>query len=178
MLLCLAMSACGGSNGGGRDLRIERPDEDQRDLIEAIVTGLQSHMGGEDLEDEATVLREATRGQRAIYALDWTTLEVNNGGWHQFFWNSSGALTDEAIAGAELIGARENAAILREAAAVFPRGQVPEDRSARWRALDSISDAEAERVFGPLETRWYARDLQLERLMVAYIEANPDEFLR
>jgi hypothetical protein len=134
--------------------------------------------GREDLEDEATVLREATRGQRAIYALDWTTLEVNNGGWHQFFWNSSGALTDEAIAGAELIGARENAAILREAAAVFPRGQVPEDRSARWRALDSISDAEAERVFGPLETRWYARDLQLERLMVAYIEANPDEFLR
>ena len=171
------MSACDGSNRAGRDLRIERPAGDQRDLIEAIVSGLQSHMG-EDLEDEAAVLRRATRGQRAIYALDWTTLEVNNGGWHQFFWNSSGSLTDEAIAGAELIGARENAAILREATAVFPRGQVPEDRSARQRALDSLLEAEVERVFRPLEVRWYARDRQLERVMVAYVESNPDEFFR
>jgi Domain of unknown function (DUF4375) len=177
VLLCVVMSACGGSNEREADLRIERPAGGGRDLIVAIVEGLERHMG-EDYEREAEVLRSAARGQRAIYALEWTTREVNNGGWHQFFWNSSGALTDEAIAGARLIGAGENATILREAAAVYPRGEVPEDRAERQRIVDSLSEAEIERVFGPLERRWYARDLELERLMVAYVEAHPDEFFR
>jgi hypothetical protein len=176
VLVLLAMPACA-ENGSERDLRIERPAAEGVDLLQAIVTGLESQMG-DDLENEADVLGVATPGQRAVYALDWTTLEVNNGGWHQFFWNSSGALADEAIAGAELIGAHENAAILRQAAAVFPRGRVPEDRAERQRILDSLSDAETEDAFGPLEERWYARDPELERLMVAYVEAHPDEFFR
>jgi hypothetical protein len=176
-LLCLVAAACGGSAERTRDLRIERPASGGRELLDAVVDGLARHMG-EDYEREAAVLRDATPGQRAIYALDWATLEVSNGGWHQFFWNSSGGLTDEAIAGAELIGAHQNAAILRDAAAVFPGGHVPDERAERQRIVDSLSEAEVDRVLGPLEERWYARDAELERQMVRYFEAHPDEFFR
>lgn len=169
---------CGSAGERDPDLRIEHPAGNQRDhLIVAIVDTIDKEIRG-DFRNWRTVLRAATPGQRAVYALDYTTLEVNNGGWHQFFWNSSGALTDEAIQGAALIGAREHAAILREAAAVYPRGEVPEDRAKRQQILESLSDAETEEVFGPLEDRWYARDRELQRLMVAYIEAHPDEFFR
>jgi hypothetical protein len=177
VLMCFVATACGGSDEHTRDLRIERPVSGGRNLPNAVVEGLASHMG-EDYAQEAAVLQDATPGQRAIYALDWTTLEVNNGGWHQFFWNSSGGLTDEAIAGAELIGADDNAAILRDAAAIFAGGQVPQDRAERQRVLDALPESEADRVFGALEERWYARDRELERLMVAYVEAHPDEFFR
>src|SRR5512133_2855080 len=38
----------------------------------------------------------ATPGQRAFYALHWTISEVSNGGFHQYFYNSTGYLAPEA----------------------------------------------------------------------------------
>jgi hypothetical protein len=175
VLVLLAMPACA-ENGSERDLRIERPAGEGVDLLHAIVTGLESQMG-EDLAQEAEVLDDATRGQAAIYALWVVDGEVNNGGFEQFFFNSSGALMDEAIAGADLVGARAQGRILRQAASVYPGGDVPEDREERDRILQSLA-ASAERTLGSLDGRWYAGDRELERRMVAYVEAHPDEFFR
>jgi hypothetical protein len=172
----IAVAACGGDGESKRDLRVERPTAQGYDLLHAIVDGLSAEMGGEDLPDEEDVLAEASPGQRAIYALTAADGEVNNGGFEQFFFNSSGALMHEAIEGAELIGASQQAEILRKAATIYPEGTVPKDRAERDRILQAVPGAELERVLGPLNDRWYAGDRALERLMVAYVEAHPDEF--
>lgn len=158
------------------ELLISRPRARGFDLLLAIVQGLEAHMGS-DYEREGEVLAKATPGQSAVYALWITDGEVNNGGFEQFFFNSSGSVMDEAIAGAELTGAAANAEILREAAEVFSEGDVPENREARWRILDALSDGEYEKL-SDLDGRWYDHDRELERRMVAYVRAHPEEFFR
>jgi hypothetical protein len=45
-------------------------------------------------------LHQAALGQRALYALYWLESETSNGGLHQYFWNPTGMLADEAVQGA------------------------------------------------------------------------------
>jgi hypothetical protein len=56
--------------------------------------------------------------------------EVNNGGFHQYFNNSSGDNTAEAIEALETIGASAAANLLRQAAAMF-RGICPRRTESR-----------------------------------------------
>jgi len=153
-----------------------RPQARGFDLLSAIVEGLRLQMGT-DFERESEVLASATPGQSAVWALWETDGEVNNGGFEQFFFNSAGALIDEAIQGADPIGASANAEILREAAEVFSDGDVPESREARWRILDSMSEEQYEQL-SDLDGRWYDRDRLLERRMLAYVKSHPSEFFR
>jgi hypothetical protein len=157
-------------------LLIQRPQASGFDLLLAIVEGMEARMGA-DYEREWEVLSRSTRGQSAVYALVLTDGEVNNGGFDQFFFNSSGSVMDEAIDGATLIRASANAGILEEAAEVFSDGDVPEEREARWRILDAMSEDEHEHL-SDLDGRWYAHDRELNRKLVAYVKANPEEFFR
>ena len=66
--------------------------------------------------------------------------EINNGGFDQFFFNSAGDRTAQIVEALEAIGAAHTAGIVRAAAAKFPGGVVPEDRTARQGLLlESVS---------------------------------------
>ena len=67
-------------------------------------------------------------------------VEVNNGGFDQFFFSSAGNRTRETIEALSAIGAHHTASIVRNAAAKFPGGLPPEDRFTRQRLLlDRVS---------------------------------------
>ena len=61
--------------------------------------------------------------------------EVNNGGFHQYFNNSSGDNAAAAVNALETIRAFRMAHILKRAIAKFPENVVPEDRGARLEIL-------------------------------------------
>jgi hypothetical protein len=66
--------------------------------------------------------------------------EVHNGGFQQFFYNSSGALYGNAIAGLEEMGASESLLLLQRAKQVFfDFADVPLDTGSRRRLLDGNS---------------------------------------
>lgn len=70
--------------------------------------------------------------------------EINNGGFDQFFFNSSGDKTADTIAALEAIGAKHTADIVRQAASKFPNGMPSTDRTLRQYQLEKISpDGEA-----------------------------------
>jgi hypothetical protein len=60
--------------------------------------------------------------------------EVNNGGFHQFFYNDAGNNTLQTIQALEAVGAAKIAAIVKRAA-MFPGGMPPKDRFARQDVL-------------------------------------------
>jgi hypothetical protein len=66
---------------------------------------------------------------------------------------------------------------LKEATAVFPESCVPENRQERWDALDTLSDEQLGQL-SALDDRWFAHDRELQRRMVAYVQANPKQFFR
>jgi hypothetical protein len=92
--------------------------------------------------------------------------EVNNGGFDQFFYNSTGDNTVETIQALEAIGAVTMADILRRAAAKFPGGMPPKDRLARQEILLQISpNAEA---FEDLDGEFYGYPDNLAELLTGY----------
>ena len=151
-----------------------RDELDERELVWEVVRPMWFSLKT-PYEPDAR-LELATAGQRALYALQWTVSEVENGGFDQYFWNSTGSLADEAVRGAPHLGATEYAEIVREACALFPGGAAV-DRAERGEQLDAFSDEQA-KALDELTTKFY--DL-LERedpteLMVRYVRQHPDEF--
>ena len=129
----------------------------------------------------AADLARLTPGQRALLALHWCVSEVSNGGFDQFFTNPSGLLVDEALAGFDRIGAREAAAVLREALELFATRPEPGDP-----AEPAFDDDEDEVAFDayrarhePLEDRFYDLvDEELYPRAAAYVRAHRGDFVR
>jgi len=121
-------------------------------------------------------LEAATPGQRALFSIVWLESEVNNGGFDQLFWNSTGVVWAEALRGFELIGATRHLELLRKAAAKMPGGAVPGDQSERQEVVDGLPEGS----FGELTDAFFelgdSPDHAPTRLLAAYIRANPAEF--
>jgi hypothetical protein len=87
------------------------------------------------LESIKTIPRDLT----LLYASLFCEQEVCNGGFHQFFSNSTGVLAPEALEGLKAIGQRGVAHILEEAMNAFGSPYL-RDRGARQTILHSISE--------------------------------------
>jgi hypothetical protein len=75
--------------------------------------------------------------QRTLFAAHWCQSEVLNGGFHQFFSNSTGVLAPESIVAFEALGMPQTAALVRNAIAWFGP-DYPRDRDERNERLDSV----------------------------------------
>ena len=123
----------------------------------------------------------ATPGQRAFYALHWTISEVSNGGFHQYFYNSTGYLAPEAITGAELLGASDYADVIRRATSIFPSEEALRDLDQRQEILEQATDNQ-DAFLASLDDELYALlespTQNPDVLFGPYIEAHPEEFFR
>jgi hypothetical protein len=122
------------------------------------------------------LLRDATPGQRALYALDSVDGEIQNGGVAALLSNPTGALVPEAIRGADLIGAAEYRTLLMELGSLFPAGRVPLEQPVREEVLEDVPVETLEH----LDERWFQlseRD-PLTRRYGPYIARHPSQFFR
>lgn len=96
-----------------------------------------------------------------LFAVHWCISEVCNGGFHQFFSNSTGVLAPEAAAGFRAIGMPETAAVVEQAMGRLPTPYI-RDREDRQEALDGLDpedlDKEDDSVspFDDLDDRFYS----------------------
>lgn len=96
---------------------------------------------------------------RHLLAVWWCDAEVCNGGFHQFFSNSTGVLAPEAAEGFRVVGLAECADLVEAAMAKFDE-PYPRDRVARRAALETLKRPGKKRAewdpFGELDDRYYA----------------------
>ena len=97
--------------------------------------------------------------------------EVSNGGFHQFFHNSSGNHTAEMICALETIEAFAMAEIVRRAAGKFPGGTPPKERPERQEALWKNFPATHE--FDELNEEFFAYPDNLSKLLESYTSNSP-----
>ena len=97
--------------------------------------------------------------------------QVNNGGFHQFFFNSSGDRTAETISALDAIGAHAVAGLLKHAAGMFPGGFPPKDRQARIQILRTYFPKTDE--FRDLDDEFFAYPDDIASLLANY--AGSDE---
>jgi len=97
--------------------------------------------------------------------------EINNGGFDQFYWNSTGDLALEAVEGFELIGANEKSSIIDTANREFPNGKPDENRSIRQSQLEDVRHSIASRLRS-LDDAYYKSSGDVIELLASYIESK------
>ncbi|MBL0731210.1 DUF4375 domain-containing protein [Piscinibacter sp. HJYY11] len=92
--------------------------------------------------------------------------EVNNGGFHQYYFNSHGALAEQTVEALDAIGAHETAAILSAANMDVGELPLPDEEGDRIAKLDEISMSSR---FSALETEFFEEREDRISLLAAYL---------
>lgn len=107
--------------------------------------------------------------EKRYFAVGCLDGEVFNGGFHQFFSNSSGEYYAHAVAGLEDLGAAHSLELLRRAKQVlFGFGEVPTDRMARFATMRKNDDPSLHRRCDELDTLYYDDPDSLAERLSAY----------
>ena len=126
--------------------------------------------------EEKSFIRSLTPGMLMLYTTWYFEAEANNGGFNQYFFNSSGSLAKEALDGLELLGAKLHASLLLKAIEIQKS-----EASLRQQARDmGRIEASAENYkyiqLGALDERFFKLD-ELSPLRIKYIREHPGEFV-
>ncbi len=110
-------------------------------------------------------IENLNKHERVFFVAQTLEQEVNNGGFSQFFYNSSGDFSNEVVDAFTEIGASKTAEICEKALAVF-NGKVPVDRDEREELLD---DLDCDDVLNECDDAFYNYEDDLEALNYAYV---------
>jgi len=88
-----------------------------------------------------------------LFAAHWAYVETGNGGFSQFFSNSTGVVAPEAVRGFRTIGLHQTAAIFERAMAhfgrIYPRDR--DERNAAMRGVNTATDYRPDPAFDPFD---------------------------
>jgi hypothetical protein len=100
--------------------------------------------------------------------------QVNNGGFDQYYFNSSGDTAFAVESALRTIGAHHCADIVRRANSMFEGGAPPRDRLARQAAWDAISDDSKDRL-DDLDHEFFQYPDDLTSLLYDYVVSHREE---
>jgi hypothetical protein len=144
----------------------------------AVIEDLWRVYGACSRLQTAALLRRLTPGQRAFVALHGLEAEVLNGGIHQYLWNSTGNLFQEALAGLRLLGAEAHAGLLLKVARLFPDPKTLQNRSRRQKLLAKTTTSITEKLFDqPFYELEEGELTRLQTRRVMYLKGHPEEFV-
>ncbi|MCG8390001.1 MAG: DMP19 family protein [Cytophagales bacterium] len=148
------------------------------DLEQAVIDNIYEQVG-DNYAKEFEHVQELTRGQQAMFSVWWVEAEVNNGGFNQFYFNSSGRYAQVAVDGFELFGATKFADLMRRANQVYKENK---ERLKKYDdgTLESFSESYKDNPLNALDEEFYAlyNSEPLNALRVKYIRENPAEFIQ
>jgi hypothetical protein len=124
---------------------------------------------------EAAGFAALTEAEQTVYCLDALEREVNNGGFEQFFFNSSGDTALETAAALERLGAAHTAGLLRRAMAVFPAARPAANRDDRERQMEALAET-ARHTWSSLDEAFLEYRDNLAALERKYVAAHRRDF--
>jgi len=120
-------------------------------------------------------MEQLTEAQKNFYFNQNLEREINNGGFNQYFYNSSGDFAHDTIISLRAIRANKTADILQQAIEQFPNSIVPKERAKRQEVLELIED-NAKEVWELLDQKFYKYEDDLNELNIQYIKQNRSSF--
>ena len=111
--------------------------------------------------------------ERDVLVIEALEREVNNGGYHQFFLNSSREYAGEAVPALTRIGCHRTAAITQRALAALAPGTplTPEGLEEEMLREDEARDAQLDAC----DQAYYAAEEDIAAALFAYLQANRDD---
>lgn len=113
--------------------------------------------------------------ERIFYITQTLEMEVNNGGFSQFFFNSSGVFSYELVNAFHEIGAVKTAEICQRAISAFDT-DIPTDRTARQDMLEAYETDEVDEILYDCDMAFYEYEEDLTGLNYAYVLSHRESF--
>ena len=141
---------------------------DKNGILISLSESEKTKFGKEDFVTQSAVQKVFS----AVWALE---SEVYNGGFSQYFQNSSSETVGFVVEALEMISASNAAGICRNAVATaFPEG-LPADPEAISSAASDFS-IEIQDSLDILDNKFYKQPDNLTQLLFAFVSDHPEEF--
>ena len=124
---------------------------------------------------ESLTYESLTPPQRLCYVVNEVNLEVKNGGFAQYFFNSSGDHARDALAALHAMEATREAAILQRAMDLFGSNGPSANRHVRQDQLAGFSENQ-DGTLRKLNAEFHERPDDLDVLMSLYAAEHPEHF--
>ena len=128
-----------------------------------------------ELSDYGEDLSKLTQPEKVLLFIGNLEREVNNGGFYQFYANSSGDYAHETYDALKTIGATKMADILDKANSIWPNRTVPKNGIKRQDVQDSIEE-QAEKVWDQCDSNFYGYPDDIAGLLIKYVKQNKSDF--
>lgn len=142
--------------------------------INGSIIELDNYISG--LCDYGECVEKLNEHQKIFFYNQTIEREVNNGGFNQFYYNSSGDYAHETVESLKSIGAEKTALIMQKANAQFPNKVVPKDRDVRHQILEQIEN-KANGIWAQLDQGFYEYEEDLNALNMEYIKVHKEYFI-
>jgi hypothetical protein len=113
--------------------------------------------------------------QKIFFCIQNCEREINNGGFKQFYFNSSGDFAHETYFSLRVVGAYKTADIVMSANDQFPGRKVPKERADRQKILEQIQDKSNE-VWKDLDQRFLSCEEDLNIYNLEFVRKNKNFF--
>jgi hypothetical protein len=153
-------------------LRKGDPEEVASNAYDALLKGLEG-LPGDDVDEKLLLI---PRPGRAVYTTLMLQFEVENGGHHQFFWNSEGRWNDETRADLELIDAWPFVRIFAEAVSIYESHDYAEEKSSSRNTWDAFTAGYREKRMEALDTQFYNEPKSISAFLGEFIRRNIEAF--
>lgn len=121
-------------------------------------------------------IKNLSPGKKAIFSIWILEAEVNNGGFNQFYYNSSGNFSELAFEGLILIGATSTADILQRANTIYKN--IEEDlRNNDDGTIESFSESYENNPLNAFDDEFYNNEEKLLEIQINYIRENINQFI-
>lgn len=141
---------------------------------DAILAALKP-VRSRDINDTVNAFSPAWQ---TAYTTFWLQCEVNNGGHHQFFWNTEGVFNEATEKGLELIDAEPFLKLFKEAKKIYEAHDYAEDKASSGNSWEAFTEAYQEERMEELDNQFYKEPKQIAAYLGEYIRRNPDLFTR
>lgn len=150
------------------------PDDD---LVQVIFDNLSEKLP-DDYEREYATVMSWNPSRRAIFMIWLLEAEVNNGGWNQFYYNSSGEYHPHLPEALRLVGANPFADLTERANAVY-REENEKITAHHDGSIEGFSKSYEDNPLEPFDDEFYDLNdsLSLAEVQVKYIRMHEGEFL-
>ena len=120
-------------------------------------------------------LSKLNLSQQIVIIIENLEREINNGGFNQFYLNSSGNYANETVDYLKKIGANKTAEIVKRANAEWPNNQVPKDRTERQIVLERIEE-KADPIWENCDQDFYKYPDHITDLLLDFVKKNKTDF--
>lgn len=146
------------------------------ELLQVVFDNLTKKLP-DNYEKEYVTVMTWNKSRQAIYLIWLLEAEVNNGGYNQFYFNSSGHIYNELPAVLKLVGANKFANLTERANKIYEK-ENQEITEHQDRTIEGFSKSYEDNPLNDLDDEFYElyQTENLQQIQVDYIRQNKNEF--